>query len=182
MDKWTDYASHKPWPRMNRLLHTSCVAKEINGQMDRLYFTQAVAEEKMDRWTDYASHKPWPRTDRLCFTQAVVQNGQTLAVANAKRCPYIHIDYASHKPWPRMDRLLHTSRGPEWTDCITQAVKEKMDRWAGYASHKPWPRTNRLCFTQAVTQNEQTLAVANAKRCPIILCLSSYFNLIKSAL
>ena len=56
--EWTDCDSHKPWPRMDRLcftqavaqngqtvLHTSCVAKETNGQMDRLCFTEAVADD-----------------------------------------------------------------------------------------------------------------------------------------
>ena len=133
------------------------------SKMDRLCFTHAV-KEKMYRWTDCVLHKSWARMDRLLdTTRGKGKNGQ--------------IDCASHKPWPRMDRL-----------CFTQAVlqRTKMDRWTDCASHKPWQRKNgqmdRLCFTQAVTQNEQTVAVANAKRCPIILCLSSYFNLIKSAL
>ena len=103
MDRWTDCASHKPWPRMDRLLDTT------RGKGKKLTNGQTMLHtNRGPEWTDCASHKlcckgnKWTdgptvlhtsrgrgkngQMDRLCFTQAVAQNGQT---------------------------MLHTSRDPE---------------------------------------------------------------------
>ena len=94
--------------------------------MDRLCFTHAV-KEKMDRLLDTTRGKGKNgQIDRLCFTQAVAQNGQTVlytsCVAKDKNGQMDRLCFTqavAKEKWTDGQTMLHTSRGPEWTDCAS---------------------------------------------------------------